>query len=106
MEKANAQNAELVATVAKVLIPRASGASAAAITTRAVQDGHEVDFGPLSRVIEGGRKPGTANSGKSYGAAPAQPFVNPALSATVKRRRARYRRAASAAIKEAMQGNG
>lgn len=104
MDRALAANARDVEQAAKVLIPRASGAAAAAIHSKQVMDGHEIDFGPLSKVLEGGRKAGVAKSGKKYGASRAQPFVNPALSATLKRRKARVRRAASAAVKEAMGG--
>lgn len=106
VEKAVAQNAADLARTAKVLIPRESGDSAGAITVRAAVDGIEVDFGPLARVIEGGRKPGVAKSGRAYGPAPAQPFVNPALTVTNKRRRMRVRRAFKTAIKEVLSGDG
>jgi hypothetical protein len=49
-----------------------------------------VDFGPKSKVIEGGNAP--------------RPFVNPALAVTRKRHAARAKRAVSRAVKEVFNG--
>ena len=102
LEPALKANAEDLARTAKVLIPKKTGKAAGLIKASKVVDGHQVDFGPLSRVLEGGRKAGVAKSGRKYGAMPALPFVNPALKATEKRCKARVRRAARRAMKEAM----
>lgn len=95
-------NAQDLARTAKVLIPKRTGKAASLIAASKVADGHQVDFGPLSRILEGGREKGVAKSGRKYGAMPASPFVNPALKATEKRCKARVRRAARRAMKEAM----
>lgn len=102
---ANKANGEELAAVARVLVPvGATGRAKAAIKGRAVADGYEVDFGPLSRILEGGTQERFHKTGKSVGKGPKRPFVNPALKATDKKRRARNRKAIRDAIKDS--GNG
>lgn len=103
LEPALKANAEDLARTAKVLIPKKTGKAAGLIKSSKVADGYQVDFGPLSRVLEGGRKKGESRKGRKYGAMPASPFVNPALKATEKRCKARIRRAANRAMKDAMR---
>lgn len=100
---ANKANGEELAAVARVLVPvGATGRARAAIKGRAVGDGYEVDFGPLSRILEGGTGERTQKTtGKSTGKMPKRPFVNPALKATDKKRRSRNRKAIRDAIKDA-----
>jgi len=84
--RANRENAESIVDLAKVLIPQRSGTNRALIRNVAVDDGSQlIDFGPKAKVIEGERGP--------------RPFVNPALSATKKKRAARNRKAIKDAIK-------
>jgi hypothetical protein len=66
------------------------GANKAAIKGHVRPDGFLVDAGPKAKVTEGRRAP--------------RPFVNPALKASMKRRRARIRRAAKRAVREAFGG--
>lgn len=107
MTKALRQNGEEIVRTAKILAPVGkTGKTRAAIKAEVVADGIKLDFGPLSKVLEGGRKAGVSKSGRKIGAAPAQPFVNPALKATQKRRAGRLRRAANKSVKMAMNGNG
>lgn len=86
---------ELVAT-AKVLIPvggdvHGDGFERDKITATQNADGSVlVDFGPKSKVIEGERGP--------------RPFVNPALSVTRKKHKARARAAVNRAVKAAFSG--
>lgn len=87
--------AELIAT-AKVLVPvggdvHGDGHERGKIVGTANADGSYLcDFGPKSKVIEGNRGP--------------RPFVNPALSVTRKRHKARAKRALNKAVKEAFRG--
>jgi|GEM_PF-910986 len=105
--KALRQNGQDVIRAAKILAPVGeTGETRRAIHGEMVPDGYKMDFGPKSIALEGGRKAGTAKSGQKIGAAAAQPFVNPAMRATEKRRAARLRRAANKAVKMAMNGNG
>lgn len=107
MAKASQKNGELLVKVAKVTVPVGkTGRARAGIKGTVVAEGYKVDFGPLSKVLEGGREAGTAKSGRKYGASKPTPFVNPALKTTAKRRSARYRRAASAAVKKALPDAG
>jgi hypothetical protein len=104
-EKANRENAELIVDVAKVLAPVKSGATRAAIrNVPAVDGGQLIDFGPLSKILEGGTAPRFHKSGKSVGSGPARPFVNPALQGTKKKRTARNRKAVKAAIQAVKNG--
>ncbi|MGR3605324.1 hypothetical protein [Sulfitobacter sp.] len=85
-EKANRDNAEMIVDMAKVLIPSVTGTNRALIRNIPGDDGSQlIDFGPKAKVIEGDRGP--------------RPFVNPALSATKKKRAARSRKAIKDAIK-------
>ncbi len=94
--EANRRNGEDIVRLAKVLIPvgddvEDDGHERAKITGTANADGsYLIDFGPKSKVIEGDRGP--------------RPFVNPALSASRKRRKGRARRAINKAAKEATSG--
>lgn len=86
---------ELVRT-AKVLIPvggdvHGDGHERDKIKATQNADGSVlVDFGPKSKVIEGERGP--------------RPFVNPALSVTRKKHKARAKRAINRAVKEVFSG--
>ena len=86
---------ELVKT-AKILIPvggdvHGDGHERDKINATQNSDGSVlVDFGPKSKVIEGERGP--------------RPFVNPALSVTRKKHRARARRAVNKAVKQVFNG--
>jgi len=104
--KANRENGEQIAQIARVLVPTgATGRSRAAIKGNAQGDGYLIDFGPLSKILEGGTGERTqASTGKSTGKMPKRPFVNPALKATAKKRRSRNRKAVRDAVREA--GNG
>lgn len=83
---ANRENAESIADLARVLIPKRTGASAAAIRNIPTDNGGQiVDFGKKAKVIEGGKAP--------------RPFVNPAMKATAKARKARNRKAIRDAVK-------
>jgi hypothetical protein len=83
---ANQDNAESIVDLAQVLIPVRSGTSRAAIRNIAGADGSQlIDFGPKAKVIEGKNAP--------------RPFVNPAMKATSKARKARNRKAIRDAIK-------
>jgi len=87
--------AELI-RIAKVLIPaggdvQGDGAERDKIVGTANADGSYLcDFGPKSKVIEGENAP--------------RPFVNPALSVTRKKHKARAKRAMSKGVKEAFGG--
>lgn len=90
-DDANRDNAELIVDVAQTLIPERSGASRLAIRNTEVGDGAQlIDFGPKAKVIEGNKGP--------------RPFVNPALKLTVKKRRARNRKAVRDAVKAVANG--
>ncbi|WP_226782751.1 hypothetical protein [Oceaniglobus trochenteri] len=104
---ANRDNGELVLQVARVLVPvGATGKTKAAIKGRREgEHGYLMDFGPLSSILEGGTKERVNKAGKSSGKGPKRPFVNPALKATDRKRRARANKALRDAIKEA-GGNG
>lgn len=83
---ANQDNAEMIVDLAQVLIPQRTGVSRAAIRNLAGDDGSQlIDFGPKAKVIEGKNAP--------------RPFVNPAMKATSKARKARNRKAIKDAIK-------
>ena len=91
LQRANVDNAQLLADMARLLIPVDSGTSRAAI--RAVELSQTqvmVDFGPKAKVIEGGSAP--------------RPFVNPALRATRDRRRKRNAKALRAIRKALKRG--
>tara|TARA_R100000951_G_scaffold116730_1_gene130203 strand:- start:8611 stop:8949 length:339 start_codon:yes stop_codon:yes gene_type:complete len=83
---ANRENADQIADLARVLIPKRTGLSAAAIRTIPADNGGQiVDFGKKAKVIEGKNAP--------------RPFVNPAMKATAKARKARNRKAIRDAVK-------
>lgn len=85
-EAANRDNAGMIVDLAQVLIPERSGVSRAAIRNLPGADGSQlIDFGPKAKVIEGRNAP--------------RPFVNPAMKATAKARKARNRKAIKDAIK-------
>jgi hypothetical protein len=96
VDAATRQSGEELVRVAKVLIPtggdvHGDGAERDKILGTANADGsYLVDFGPKSKVIEGERGP--------------RPFVNPALSVTRKKFKARSARAVNRAVKEAFNG--
>lgn len=88
---ANKDNAEAVASLARVFIPSVTGANRAKIRTFPGEgNGYVVDFGDKAKVIEGRNAP--------------RPFVNPALRATKAERSARARKATRDAIKAARNG--
>ncbi|SHF67487.1 hypothetical protein SAMN05444339_11035 [Loktanella atrilutea] len=94
MIAANEQNADDVAALARVLVPSgATGRAKAAIKSYSLgEEGAVIDFGPLSRILEGGTVPRYTKAGYYRGIGPALPFVNPALNATKAKRRARIRK--------------
>ena len=103
LRQAQEDNANEVVRVAKVLVPASeSGRANAAIKTTAVGNGQLMDFGPLSAILEGGTQERFhKKNGKSVGAGPALPFVNPSMRSTSKSRMARVRKALRDAVKEA-----
>ncbi|WP_238394049.1 hypothetical protein [Rhodovulum sulfidophilum] len=106
IEAANAENAEDLMRTAKVLIPEKTGKARRLIKAMPQGDGGVlVDFGPLSKILEGGTEERHHKDGKSTGKGPARPFVNPALQVTEKRRKNRARKAVRDAIRE-VKGNG
>lgn len=104
-EKANRENAQSIVAVAKALIPSRSGVSRGKIKTVPNGDnGQIMDFGPLSKILEGGTAQRFHKSGKSTGAGPARPFVNPAMKSTKTKRNARNRKAVRAGLRIAKNG--
>lgn len=104
-DKANREGAEMIVDVAKALISSRSGASRAAIKNAPGVDGGQIiDFGPLSKIIEGGTAPRTTKDGQNRGSGPAQPFVQPALQGTKRKRRAINRKAVKRALRKAKNG--
>lgn len=103
MIRANEQNAEDWAALARVLVPQgATGRSRAAIKTTSLgASGVLIDFGPLSKVLEGGTAKRSTKFGANRGAGPSLPFVNPSKKATAAKRRARIRKVVRGAIKDA-----
>lgn len=97
-EQVNRQNGEEIIALAKVLIPSESGASRLAIRGVSTDSGYLMDFGPLSKILEGGTEERFDKRGKSSGRGPAMPFVRPALKATKSSRRKRIRDLIKAAI--------
>lgn len=90
LTEANRENGRILERVAKVFVPVRSGRSKAEINSRDLdQDTVLVDFGPKAKVIEGRKGP--------------RPFVNPALRATRKKRRANAQRAIREAAKMAFK---
>lgn len=84
---ANRKSGDELIRIAKILHP-GDGENRAAIIGTANSDGsYFCDFGPRSKVTEGDNAP--------------RPFVNPALSVTRKRHRARAKTAMKKAVKEA-----
>lgn len=104
--KANQASGEELIRIAKVLVHSPNGKSRAAIKGTANADGsYFCDFGPLSKVLEGGRKDAIADpGGENIGTTAARPFVNPALQVTRKKHSARAKRAMKKGVKEAMGG--
>jgi hypothetical protein len=94
----NRENGEEILALARVLIPSASGASRLAIKGIQNGNGYLMDFGPLSKILEGGTVERFNKSGRSSGKGPALPFANPALKATKASRKKRIK----ALIKEAL----
>jgi len=96
VDEAVKKSADELVRTAKVLIPVGGdihGDGAERDKIHATQNGDGsvlVDFGPKSKVIEG-------NSGP-------RPFVNPALSVTRKRHKARAKRAVNKAVKGLFNG--
>lgn len=101
---ANKKTGEEIVATAKVLIPVSTGLARSKIDGTERGDGYFIDFGPLSSILEGGRKAGTSPKGHRYPAMSPRRFVNPTLSALDKRRKARAKRAVKKAIKDAMNG--
>lgn len=100
IEDANAEGGRDLERVARTLVPEKSGATRQAITGAPQPGGgYLVDFGPLSKILEGGTAPRVTLTGASRGEMPALPFVNPALQATRAQRRRRIREALQAAIR-------
>lgn len=104
-EGANRDNAHAIVDVAKVLVPVKSGATRAAIKNVPAPDGGQIiDFGPLSKILEGGTENRTTSLGANRGKGPARPFVNPAMQGTKKKRTARNRKAVRDALRIAQNG--
>ena len=103
-ETINRQNAEDVADVARALIPKRTGVAGALIRLLDQARGTLIDFGPLSRILEGGTQDRQTKAGKNRGKGPRRPFVNPALAATRRIRNARNRKGVRDAWKEARGG--
>ena len=104
-ERANRENAEAIVDVAKVLIPSRSGVSRSKVRNVPAADGGQlIDFGPLSKILEGGTAKRSTATGANRGVGPSRPFVNPALQGTKKKRNARNRKAVKAAIRIAKDG--
>lgn len=106
VDKAVAQSGSELIRIAKVLVHSPNGQSREAIHGTAQADGsYLVDFGPLSKILEGGRDDPRADpSGKNIGTSAAHPFVNPALSVTRKKHKARAKRAVNKAVKAVFNG--
>lgn len=104
-EAANRDNAELVVDVARALVPVGETARARS-AIKNVQDGKGqiVDFGPLSKILEGGTAERFTKDGQSRGRGPKLPFARPALAATKTKRAARNRKAVKAAIRVVKNG--
>lgn len=94
LNKANRENGEEIARLARILIPGAedgaTGQSRLAIKGKEVAEGYLINFGPKAKVIEGNNAP--------------RPFVNPALKVTRKSRRRRNNKALKKAIAESSNG--
>lgn len=96
VDRMTKQSADELVRTAKVLIPmggdvHGDGIERDKITATQNSDGSVlVDFGPKSKVIEGGPAP--------------RPFVNPALSVLRKKHRARASRAVNKAVKDSFSG--
>lgn len=104
-ERANRENAELIVDVAKALIPSRSGESRSKIRNQSGQDTSQIiDFGPLSKILEGGTDERTTKTGASRGKGPARPFVGPAMKGTQTKRDARNRRAVKQGLRIAKGG--
>jgi len=104
-ELANKENAELIVDTAKALVPVATGTSRALIRNIDGPEGSQiVDFGPISRILEGGTEERVSKTGKKSGKGPALPFKNPAMDATKTKRYARNRKAVRDAIKLSKSG--
>lgn len=103
-EKANRDNAELIVSTSKALISTRSGVSRALIKNVADGEGQIIDFGPLSKILEGGTEQRFTKSGANRGAGPARPFVNPAMSATKRKRNTRNRKAVKDGLRLAKNG--
>ena len=101
MVAVNDRNAEEVAALARTLVPMgATGRARAAIKSYSQgEEGAIIDFGPLSRILEGGTVPRFTKAGLYRGVGPALPFVNPALDATKQQRMARIRKVVREAIR-------
>lgn len=98
-EMANKENADLIVATAKALIPEDSGTSRRLIKTVPEEGTSQlIDFGPISRILEGGTQQRTTKAGKNAGKGPARPFKNPAMNGTQNKRNARNRKALKAAI--------
>jgi hypothetical protein len=88
--------------LAKVLIPVRSGYSQQNIMGRPVEaTNYLIEFPLLTRILEGGRKPGVSKKGRAYPGMQAFPHVNPAKSIVLPKHRRRIKAAIRAAIKEA-----
>ncbi|MGH1579076.1 hypothetical protein [Planktotalea sp.] len=99
-ETANADNADLIVDTAKALIPVQSGVSRRLIRSIPGEGTSQiVDFGPISRILEGGTAQRFTKDGKNRGKGPARPFKNPAMNATKNDRKARNRKAVKDAIR-------
>ncbi|MDO6587332.1 hypothetical protein Q4543_17610 [Salipiger sp. 1_MG-2023] len=111
LRDAQEDNASEIVRVAQILVPVGETArSKAAIKATPAGDGQIIDFGPLSKILEGGtverfHKTGK-RAGRSTGKGPAVPFVNPSMKATAKTRLARTRKALRDAVKEAKNNGG
>ena len=102
LAKANEDNGRAVLAVARVLVPVGrTGRSKAAIRGEKQGNGFLMDFGPLSSILEGGTKERFTKTGARRGKGPKRPFVNPAMRATLRKRRRRLQKALRDAVRAA-----
>lgn len=101
----NKENAEDVAALARVLVPKGETLTAVASIRTFKWPGdataYAVSFGPLSRILEGGTEERFTTDGQARGRSPARPFVTPAFGGTRAKRKARNRKAVRDAWKQA-----
>lgn len=100
--EAHRESGEEIVALAKVLVPEGGTGDARRLIKGQPWEGtsYMIDFGPLSKILDGGTEERSANAGESRGRGRARPFDNPAIQATKKKRQARYRRAVKGLLKD------